>query len=235
MSFYTKDWIQNIFTDVCSKYDVMNDVMSIGMHRLWKKKFCSMIDVSSCPKIIDVACGSGDIAISLMKAAVKFHSPYDVTMVDLNPSMLELAKSRAINMGFICEAKVADAEALDFAQSDSYDFYTMAFGIRNIQNKQKALSEAKRVLKTGGQMLCMEFSRPGLPIVKDLYKQYTKIIPILGKYIAGNAEAYQYLIESIELFPTQSAFTKMIKDAGFRYVEFDNLSGSIATIYRAFT
>lgn len=231
-----RNLVQDVFSDVAKKYDLMNDLMSFGLHRLWKTQFCRYIpDLNS--KILDVACGTGDIALKLKeRARTRNKASNYVTACDINEEMLQIAKNRAIDknfldgINFIC----ADAENLPFPDN-SFDYYTIAFGIRNVAHISNALNEAYRVLKPMGKFVCIEFSKVESAFLKKIYDFYSfNIIPKIGQIIADNKEAYQYLSESISLFPEQETFKIMIKDAGFDKVNYHNLNFGVAAIHYAY-
>lgn len=227
--------IDNVFSKVADKYDLMNDVMSLGMHRLWKDEFVKQIpNLNS--YILDVASGSGDIALKLAKKARDRGNNIVITLCDINEEMLKQAKKKAIDLNLFQNLKftVANAENLSFPDNN-FDYYTIAFGIRNVPDINKALSEAYRVLKPMGKFICLEFSKVKESRLKDFYKFYSfNIIPKIGQMITGNKEAYEYLVESIELFPSQDEFRIMIKEAGFEEVSYKNLSGGIVAIHSAY-
>jgi len=227
--------VNNIFSNVADKYDLMNDLMSFGMHRLWKDEFIRQIpNLNS--NILDVASGSGDIALKLAKKAKDRGSNISLTLSDINEEMLKQAKRKSIDLNLFqnLKFKVASAEELPFPDN-SFDYYTIAFGIRNVPDINKALKEAYRVLKPMGKFVCLEFSKIKENYLKDFYRFYSfNIIPKIGQMIAGNKEAYEYLVESIELFPSQDEFKIMIKETGFEDVNYKNLSGGIVAIHSAY-
>ncbi len=229
-----KNRVFDVFSEVASHYDVMNDLMSVGIHRLWKNQFCSMVDgVNEETKILDVAGGTGDIAFRIKKAAkAKGYNP-QIVICDINDEMLKICKDKAIDNNIIhnLDLVASDAEKLPFADN-SFDYYTISFGIRNVSNIELALQEAYRVLKPGGKFLCMEFSKVENEYLNQAYNFYSfKMIPKIGELVASNKEAYQYLAESISLFPDQVSFKRMIIDAGFKFTDYKNLSGGIAAIH----
>src|SRR6476619_88838 len=228
---YNPSFIKDVFTNVAGKYDIMNDLMSLGLHRVWKKKLCSLIDVLDAP-IIDTATGSGDIAFLLMQMAAKKGLTPRITAVDKNPSMLSLAKVRKIIKNIKNELDIVEADATNLPFEDkSFSYYTISFVIRNIPYILKALQEAHRVLKPGGKFLCLEFSKPQIPYISSAYNFYSdKFIPQMGKIVAGNKDAYQYLVNSIRSFPSQEVFLQMMQKAGFRMSYVHDLSFSIASI-----
>ncbi|GFQ03002.1 2-methoxy-6-polyprenyl-1 4-benzoquinol methylase mitochondrial [Phtheirospermum japonicum] len=240
--------VGNVFTSVASSYDIMNDVMSGGLHRLWKERLVSKLNPFPGMKHLDVAGGTGDVAFRILdsinsvgrRAMRDIHDDnvLDETQIfvcDINPNMLNVGKKRAQERGFGNDKSLVwvegDAEALKF-EDNSMDGYTIAFGIRNVTHIEKALAEAHRVLKRGGRFLCLELSHVELPIFKDLYDYYSfSVIPALGELVAGDRESYQYLVESIRRFPSQEKFASMIAEAGFEKVEYENLVGGVVAIH----
>lgn len=227
--------IDTVFADVAPKYDLMNDVMSLGIHRLWKDEFCKMIpNLDS--TIIDVAAGTGDISFRIREIAKKQNKDVNIVVCDINPAMLDICKNRAIDKNILnkFDLVVADAENLPFADA-SFDYYIIAFGIRNVVNIEKTLQEAWRVLKPNGKFLCLEFSKVENDFISALYRLYSfKIIPAIGNCIAKNRNAYKYLAESISIFPDQEDFKTMIQKAGFSAVGYKNLTFGIAAIHYGF-
>lgn len=218
--------VRSVFERVAHRYDIMNDVMSGGLHRLWKDQFVSKIQPRPGEYILDLAGGTGDIAFRMAKRGA------DVMVTDINPDMLAEGQKRS-------EAKklsglswqVENAETLSFADK-RFDAVTIAFGIRNVTDKAKALKEAHRVLKYGGRFFCLEFSRQAWPVAADIYDAYSmKLVPKLGKLIAHDEEAYQYLVESIRQFPDAPAFAEMISAAGFAQVRFERILGGVVAIH----
>ncbi|HEY8333451.1 MAG TPA: bifunctional demethylmenaquinone methyltransferase/2-methoxy-6-polyprenyl-1,4-benzoquinol methylase UbiE [Tardiphaga sp.] len=225
--------VNDVFHSVAKRYDLMNDLMSMGLHRVWKDV---MIQALNPPRndapfaLLDVAGGTGDISFRAAKASgYGFHA----TVCDINSGMLDVGRERAVAQHF--EDRVdfieGNAEALPFPDK-SFDAYTIAFGIRNVPRIDRALAEAYRVLKPGGRFLCLEFSAvdvPGLDRIYDLFS--FKLIPPMGKAVTGDAESYQYLVESIRKFPKPNAFSEMISDAGFSRVKHQSLSGGIVALH----
>ena len=223
--------VKDLFSRVTNSYDVMNDVMSGGLHRFWKCKFLSGLDIRPCDRIVDMASGTGDITQGIMKK-YNFLNVH-VTAVDLTESMLHLGQSRATDKGIIqnVDYVVADGEDLPF-DDHAFDVYTCSFGLRNVGNLEKALAEAYRVLKPGGRFYCLEFSSMRLEVLRPFYDTYSfHIIPLFGKYIARDEAAYQYLVESIRKFPNQEDFKEKIEATGFQRVTFDNMSGGIVAVH----
>ncbi|CAI0423149.1 unnamed protein product [Linum tenue] len=222
--------VGNVFTNVASNYDLMNDLMSGGLHRLWKERLVSKLNPFPGMKHLDVAGGTGDVAFRILETV---NSETEIYVCDINPNMLNVGKKRAVERG---ETKSliwaeGDAEALDFPDN-SMDGYTIAFGIRNVTHIEKALVEAHRVLKRGGRFLCLELSHVDVPLLKQVYDYYSfSIIPAVGELVAGDRESYQYLVESIRRFPPQDKFALMIADAGFQKVEYENLVAGVVAIH----
>jgi len=220
--------VTKVFQDVFDKYDLMNDLMSLGIHRLWKKNFINWLNPQKNTTLIDVASGTGDIAkLYLNKINYKGH----VCCVDENKNMLNINREklkRNINVKWFC----SNAEKLPF-KNNYFDYYTISFGIRNINNINNALKEAYRVLKPGGRFLCLEFSKVKNEILNKFYKTYSKSIPQIGKFIVGKSEPYEYLINSIEKFYSQEKFFDQIKKQNFVNVSYRNLSGGIVAIHSA--
>ena len=217
-----------IFKDVFDKYDLMNDLMSFGVHRYWKKEFINMLNPQVNTKLIDVASGTGDIAKLFLK---KIHYNGLVYCIDESKEMLTLNKDKfegADNVKWYCN----NAEKLPF-KNNYFDYYTISFGIRNFKNINKALDEAYRVLKPGGRFLCLEFSKVQNDFLNQFYKIYSKSLPTIGKIIVGKSEPYEYLVNSIEKFYNQEDFLKIIEKRKFKKVTFKNLNGGIAAIHSA--
>lgn len=220
--------VRDVFANVAAKYDVMNDFMSAGVHRLWKRAFVRRIRPRAHHRILDVAGGTGDISF-LMHAASKAN----ITVSDINPEMLKVGQSRAIGRGLLNELTwiEANAEELPFADN-SFDIYTIAFGLRNVTHIDQALREAYRVLAPGGRFFCLEFSKPAYAPLRKLYDSYSfHVIPALGELVAKDRDSYQYLVESIRQFPHQQGLILRLQKAGFQRATFENLTGGIAAIH----
>ena len=221
-----KGLVQNVFDDVYDRYDLMNDLMSLGIHRLWKKNLLNMMNPTSNSKLVDVACGTGDIAKLFLN---NFSKENSVTCVDPNKNMIKKGKQKLKNFKNI-DWIIASAEKLPL-KNNSYDYYTISFGIRNTKNLTKALKEAYRILKPGGRFFCLEFSKIQNQNLDFLYKKYSKLIPSLGKIILGKKEPYEYLIKSIESFVSQDELINLMIKNGFKKCEYRNLSGGIVSIH----
>ena len=221
-----KGLVENVFNQVYDRYDLMNDFMSLGIHRLWKKNLLNMMNPSPNHKLVDVACGTGDIAKLYLKHVNK---DSQITCIDPNRGMIKKCKeklNKSKNLNWI----IAPAENLPVA-NNSYDFYTISFGLRNTKNLDRALSEAYRVLKPGGRYLCLEFSKIQNLNLNVIYKSYSKLIPVLGKLIVGQSEPYDYLIKSIENFVSQDELIDLMKKNGFEKCKYRNMSGGIVSIH----
>lgn len=215
-----------VFSSVAKKYDVMNDAMSVGMHRLWKDKFVRRVKPRPGEQILDMAGGTGDIAFRMAREGAI------VTVSDINQDMLDVGIERALERGFDTLVwSRQNAEELAFPDR-FFDAYTIAFGIRNVTHIDKALAEAHRVLKHGGRFFCLEFSTTEWPGFKEVYDLYShKLVPVIGEKIAGDAESYRYLIESIRRFPTMPEFEAMIRKAGFARTKVEPILGGLVAIH----
>lgn len=253
--------VDAVFQNVAEKYDLMNDSMSFGVHRIWKDAFIRRLDPGPGTQLVDVAGGTGDIAFRFLKYTQKARSHRSVTtadqsntsdnlashaaqgnstrvlVCDINESMLNVGKQRAAQLG-ISDQDIAwqqgNAECLPLADN-TFDAYTIAFGIRNCTRVDKVLTEAYRILKPGGRFMCLEFSEVKSPLLRRLYDAYSfQVIPVMGQVIASDWKSYQYLVESIRKFPNQEDFAAMIEEAGFSYVTVENLTFGVAAIHSAF-
>jgi demethylmenaquinone methyltransferase / 2-methoxy-6-polyprenyl-1,4-benzoquinol methylase len=218
--------VNSVFSKVYKKYDLMNDIMSVGIHRIWKNKFVDWMNPQKNESLIDVASGTGDIARLFSK---KNNNLNQISCVEPNNEMFFIGKS---NLKYLSNIKWynAVAEKLPF-KNDKYDFYTISYGIRNVSNINLTLKEAFRVLKPGGRFMCLEFSKIDNELINLLYKQYSKAIPFVGKYIVGSSKPYDYLIKSINEFYTQDELVNLMKNNGFSNIEYRNLSGGISAIH----
>ena len=220
--------VDQVFTSVAQKYDLMNDLMSLGIHRLWKRQFVATCGIRRGDKLLDLAGGTGDIAgLARDRGA-------DVTVADINFSMLSVGRARMDARGAVrgLDWAQVNAEALPFADR-SFEHVTIAFGLRNVTWRDQALTEMHRVLKPGGRIHILEFSKVGLPALSKIYDTWSfSVLPKLGEQIAGDAESYQYLAESIRRFPDQPTLAGLLESAGFERVTWSNLSGGICAIHR---
>ncbi|XP_022187199.1 2-methoxy-6-polyprenyl-1,4-benzoquinol methylase, mitochondrial [Nilaparvata lugens] len=237
--------VHAVFDSVASSYDLMNDAMSFGIHRVWKDTFMLRMSPTPGTKLLDVAGGTGDIAFRFLNY-LKTESllsndklgKSSVTVSDINQAMLDVGKRRAEKLGFTTGEDInwlhADAENLPI-DDDTYSAYTIAFGIRNVTHIDKVLDEAYRVLKPGGRFMCLEFSHVNNEALQWMYDQYSfQMIPVMGQVIAGEWKAYQYLVESIRKFPSQENFKEMIQAAGFSQVTYENMTFGVVAIHSAF-
>ena len=224
--------VDQVFSNVANKYDFMNNLMSFGVHGTWKEEFCKMIpNLDS--TILDVAGGTGDIALKIKSQAKKRNKNPHVIICDINHDMLKVCQNKILDNNILdnLDLVVGDAENLPFIDN-SFDYYTIAFGIRNVLSIKKSLEEAYRVLKPTGKFLCLEFSKVKNKFLKPIYHAYSSnIIPNIGKHIANNRSAYQYLIESISVFPNQEDFKRKILEANFIDVGYRNLTFGVAAIH----
>jgi demethylmenaquinone methyltransferase/2-methoxy-6-polyprenyl-1,4-benzoquinol methylase len=225
--------VHSVFASVAPKYDVMNDLMSFGAHRLWKRFVLSLTGLRPGQHALDVAGGTGDLAAGLLRQVGKTGR---VVLSDVNENMLERGRDRLLDAGFAgnVECVLADAERLPF-ESESFDCVTIGFGLRNVTDKAAALASMHRVLKVGGQLLVLEFSRPLAPFLKPLYDAYSfNVLPRLGQIVAGDPASYRYLAESIRMHPDQETLLGMLRDAGFAQSRYHNLTGGIVAVHRGY-
>lgn len=222
--------VRQVFDSVAGNYDLMNDLMSGGIHRLWKSDLIELIRPRPGMTLLDVAGGTGDISFRFLEAA---GGPAQAFVCDINEKMILVGRDRAVDRGVLSGVDwiVGDAEKLPL-KSRSVDVYTIAFGLRNVTRIDAALAEARRVLRPGGRFFCLEFSRVVLPVLREIYDRYSfTVLPRLGQMVAGDREAYQYLVESIRQFPDQQSLVGRIESAGFGQVRYRNLTGGIAAIH----
>ena len=220
--------VQKVFSDVAFNYDLMNDLMSFGAHRLWKKWFIDIVNPSSDEKIIDIGSGSGDLVIEIQKR----NKNVKIDMVDLNKEMLLEGGKRIKNDNV--KFYQQNAENLSFVDN-MYDKYLISFCLRNITNIEQSFKEALRILKPGGQYYCLEFSQPNSFVIANIYSYYkSNMIPIFGKIFANNRDAYNYLNESIDLFPKQDDLKKKLESAGFKSVKYTNMFDGIVSIHTGY-
>jgi demethylmenaquinone methyltransferase/2-methoxy-6-polyprenyl-1,4-benzoquinol methylase len=218
--------VNSVFSKVYNKYDLMNDVMSLGIHRIWKNKFIDWMNPTYSSSLIDVASGTGDIAKLF---SLRNKNLPSVTCVEPNDEMFKKGKENLVSFKNIRWIK-SRAEALP-VDDNTFDFYSISYGIRNVSDINKTLKEAYRVLKPGGRFMCLEFSKIDNELLNTLYKNYSKVIPTLGKYIVGSAKPYEYLINSIDTFYNQEQLLELITKNGFTKAEYRNLSNGISAIH----
>ena len=221
-----KGLVKEVFNKVFDKYDLMNDFMSLGVHRRWKKDFIQMLNPTSEKKLIDVGCGTGDIADLYIKST---NNNTRILCIDPNKKMIDEGKKKLKKYENIIW-KIGYAEDLK-VEDNIYDFYTISFALRNAKDLNKSLSEAYRVLKKGGRFLCLEFSKIENSNLEFIYKNYSKIIPLIGQFIIGDKKPYEYLINSIEKFVNQEKLLELMKKNNFRKCTYRNLSGGIVSIH----
>lgn len=235
--FQTVDWdekasrVKGVFDGVASRYDVMNDAMSFGAHRLWKRHFIKQLPLRNGVRMLDQAGGTGDIAFGYQRRAHKENCKVHITISDINTQMLEQGRLRAVDENMLdVQWMTADAQQLPLPDA-SLDLITMAFGIRNVTDIPAALAEMYRTLDVGGQVFILEFSKVSMPL-QPFYDAYSfHLIPKMGEVIANDHDSYQYLVESIRQFPDQKRFANMLKDAGFSSVRYENLMGGVVAIH----
>lgn len=225
--------VSNVFHTVASKYDLMNDLMSYGIHRVWKQFLIYQSEIYHGCKVLDLAGGTGDLSIKFSQLVGKTGL---VTLVDINHTMLKISQKKIRNLGLFHNILCiqANAETLPFAEN-TFDCVAISFGLRNFTNKEKALSSVYRVLKPGGKLLILEFSTPTVQIIRNIYNLYSfHILPKIGAFIAKNSNSYRYLAESIRIHPNQNIVKNMILDAGFDSVEYFNMTWGIVALHHAY-
>ncbi len=219
--------VRSVFDSVASNYDVMNDLMSVGLHRLWKRYTVLVADLSLGMKVLDIAGGTGDLGLAFSK---KVGTTGMVVHTDINEEMLKTGRDRLVDLNVVLPTLVCDAEKLPFADA-SFDRVSVAFGLRNMTHKEVALEEMCRVLKPGGKLLILEFSKVAAPLQKA-YDWYSfNVLPKLGKFIAKDEDSYRYLAESIRMHPDQDTLKQMVKAAGFGHVDVHNLSAGVVALH----
>ncbi|MFZ5549921.1 MAG: bifunctional demethylmenaquinone methyltransferase/2-methoxy-6-polyprenyl-1,4-benzoquinol methylase UbiE [Pseudomonadota bacterium] len=219
--------VKGVFDSVASKYDVMNDLMSLGMHRAWKAYTVAVANLREGDKVLDIAGGTGDLARAFARRVGRTGQ---VVHTDINEAMLRTGRDRLLDEGLSLPTTICDAEKLPF-RSGSFDLVSVAFGLRNMTHKDQALAEMARVLRDGGRLLVLEFSKVAAPLQKP-YDWYSfKILPQLGQWVAGDAESYRYLAESIRMHPDQATLKAMMKTAGFGHVDVHNLTGGVVALH----
>jgi demethylmenaquinone methyltransferase/2-methoxy-6-polyprenyl-1,4-benzoquinol methylase len=221
--------VRDVFDSVASRYDIMNDLMSAGLHRLWKRHTIAQAAVRSGDVVLDLAGGTGDLARQFSK---KVGSTGHVVLADINAAMLKQGRSRLVDAGVSGNLSIAQVDAQDLPfEDDTFDCITIAFGLRNVTDKEAALRSMFRVLKTGGKAMILEFSEPH-KVLKPAYDLYSfKVLPTIGKLVAGDSDSYQYLAESIRMHPDQEALKAMMEDAGFERCRYDNLAAGIVALH----
>ncbi|WP_027016165.1 bifunctional demethylmenaquinone methyltransferase/2-methoxy-6-polyprenyl-1,4-benzoquinol methylase UbiE [Comamonas composti] len=219
--------VRGVFDSVASKYDVMNDVMSGGLHRAWKAYTVMVANLKEGDRALDIAGGTGDLALAFSK---KVGASGQVVHTDINQSMLSVGRDRLLDKGVILPTLVCDAEALPFPD-DYFDLVSVAFGLRNMTHKDQALREMNRVLRPGGKLLVLEFSTVAKPLQKA-YDWYSfNILPFMGRLVAGDAESYRYLAESIRMHPAQEELKALMQDSGFGHVDYHNMTAGVAALH----
>jgi demethylmenaquinone methyltransferase/2-methoxy-6-polyprenyl-1,4-benzoquinol methylase len=225
--------VASVFSSVAGRYDLMNDLMSFGIHRLWKRFTVAAAGVREGQHVLDLAGGTGDLARLFARRVGPRGS---VTLADVNPAMLDLGRRRMVDAGILggVDYVQLDAESLPFSD-ESFHAVSMAFGLRNVTHKSRALESILRVLKPGGQALILEFSKLTVPMLDPLYRAYTlKVLPRLGEVVAGDGASYRYLAESIRMHPTQRELLEMMGSAGFEQCRYHNLSAGVVALHRGF-
>ncbi|HET7865270.1 MAG TPA: bifunctional demethylmenaquinone methyltransferase/2-methoxy-6-polyprenyl-1,4-benzoquinol methylase UbiE [Burkholderiaceae bacterium] len=219
--------VRGVFDSVASRYDVMNDLMSLGLHRVWKAYTLAVSGVREGQRVLDIAGGTGDLALAFAR---KVGTRGEVVHTDINEAMLRTGRDRLIDAGVVLPTLVCDAEKLPFA-SDRFDVVSVAFGLRNMTHKDLALREMQRVLKPGGRLLVLEFSRVAAPL-RRAYDWYSfQVLPRLGRWVAGDEASYRYLAESIRMHPGQAELRELMKTAGFGHVDVHNLSAGVVALH----
>jgi demethylmenaquinone methyltransferase / 2-methoxy-6-polyprenyl-1,4-benzoquinol methylase len=225
--------VRAVFDSVAGRYDLMNDLMSAGAHRLWKRYALALTGLKPGDRVLDVAGGTGDLAAGLARQVGQSGL---VVLTDINAAMLEAGRDRLIDDGLVGNVLCAqaDAERLPFADQ-SFDCVTIGFGLRNVTDKARALASMRRVLKLGGQLLVLEFSRPTNPTLETVYDAYSfKVLPLLGRVVAGDEDSYRYLAESIRRHPDQEQLLAMMREAGLEECRYHNLMGGIVAVHRGY-
>ena len=225
--------VADVFHSVAAKYDIMNDVMSFGIHRLWKRYTVDCSGVRNGHTVLDLAGGTGDLTATFSRMV---GDKGKVVLSDINPSMLQVGKDKLRNKGLVKNIEYVEANAEELPFPDNhFDVVTMAFGLRNVTHKDRALASIFRVLKPGGRLLVLEFSKPVLPLLSKVYDAYSfHVMPIMGQIVANDKDSYQYLAESIRMHPDQDALQGMFETAGFEQCRYDNLTGGIVALHRGY-
>ncbi|ODV01431.1 MAG: bifunctional demethylmenaquinone methyltransferase/2-methoxy-6-polyprenyl-1,4-benzoquinol methylase [Rubrivivax sp. SCN 70-15] len=219
--------VRGVFDSVATRYDLMNDLLSVGLHRAWKAYAVAAANVREGERVLDIAGGTGDLARAF---AARVGERGQVVLTDINESMLRVGRDRLLDEGLVLPTAVCDAERLPFADG-RFDLVSVAFGLRNMTHKERALAEMARVLRPGGRLLVLDFSRVAEPLRKP-YDWYSfKVMPLIGRLVAADADSYRYLAESIRMHPDQATLKAMMKDAGFGHVDVHNLSAGVAALH----
>jgi demethylmenaquinone methyltransferase/2-methoxy-6-polyprenyl-1,4-benzoquinol methylase len=222
--------VGGVFSSVASRYDLMNDLMSLGLHRYWKRFALEMSGVRAGSRVLDVASGSGDLAAAFAERA---GPAGEVWMTDINASMLAVGRDKLIDAGIVSPLALCDAEKLPFPP-DRFDCVSVAFGLRNMTHKELALAEMARVTRPGGRVIVLEFSRPWKPLARAYDAYSFTVLPALGRYVAKDEAAYRYLAESIRMHPDQETLKAMMQAAGLERVDYFNLAGGVVALHRGF-
>ena len=222
--------VGDVFKSVAPSYDVMNDLMSLGLHRVWKRFALEMSGVREGSRVLDVASGSGDLAAAFAK---RVGASGEVWMTDINAAMLSVGRDKLIDAGVFAPLAICDAEKLPFA-SDTFDCVSVAFGLRNMTRKEAALAEMRRVARPGGRVIVLEFSRPWKPLARAYDAYSFTVLPALGKYVARDEAAYRYLAESIRMHPDQETLKSMMTAAGLEAVDYFNLAAGVVALHRGY-
>jgi demethylmenaquinone methyltransferase/2-methoxy-6-polyprenyl-1,4-benzoquinol methylase len=222
--------VGEVFASVAPRYDLMNDLMSLGLHRVWKRFALEMSGVREGSRVLDVASGSGDLALAFAKRA---GATGQVWMTDINAAMLAVGRDKLIDAGLFLPLALCDAEKLPFP-ADTFDCVSVAFGLRNMTRKERALAEMRRVARPGGRVIVLEFSRPWKPLAKAYDAYSFNVLPVLGKHVANDEAAYRYLAESIRMHPDQETLKAMMETAGLAKVEYFNLAAGVVALHRGY-
>jgi len=228
--------VDQVFSSVASKYDLMNDIMSLGIHRLWKDHMVAKVPVKDSANILDMAGGTGDVAFRIFRKYQNLNKDFSLTISDYSQAMLDEGKKRSIDENIIGDNirwSQQNGEKTSFKNAE-FDIYTIAYGIRNFANLENGVKEAARILKKGGKFLCLEFNQVENDLLKKIYDFYSfNVIPKVGGLVTGDEESYQYFVESIRMFPSSEKFVEMLRDAGFSEAKYEKLTLGLTTLYIA--